>query len=528
MRSFGASLFFAGILLFPIYAFSEDLGFVRLSLTEGEVQVQIKDTTDWSDAAVNLPLYEGDRLWSAADGKAEIHIQGGLTARIDGNTALDILTITHDSVQFYADRGHVYINNLRGGIRTVQVDTPQTSIRCYDNSILFVDVSEDGVVEVSVLKGYAYAESRAGATRVSAGNTLTLRGVENGDLAPLGSPDEWEEWNMERDRRGSAWSESSRYLPNELHEYSADFDDNGRWVYVNDYGYVWTPTVVVSGWAPYSVGSWIWTRGHYVWVAYDPWGWAPSHYGRWVFLASAGWCWVPPAFGAVYWSPGYVGWIVTPTYVAWVPLAPGEIYYGYGYYGPGSMNITTVNINTVVVNRVYVNAEITTAVVAVQRDSFGTGRHIKVNLRENPFGRMEGRMPRDGAIVPPQNRPKQPIVILPKEEREQMQRKREWISRETRPDRPERPGVAQSSGDRRPRRQIAPPERFRTIRPEQMKNERRVVRERDASVFKPQQPDNLPVRKLNKPKAIIRKPVEQKQAGPGEDREQRREQEKPR
>ena len=65
---------------------------------------------------------------------------------------------------------------------------------------------------------------------------------------------------------------------------------------------------------------------------------------------------MPPAVGAVYWGPGYVGWVVTPSYVAWVPLAPGEIYYGYGYYGPGSVNITTVNINTVSGHRNYRNA----------------------------------------------------------------------------------------------------------------------------------------------------------------------------
>jgi hypothetical protein len=68
-----------------------------------------------------------------------------------------------------------------------------------------------------------------------------------------------------------------------------------------------------------------------------------------------------------------VGWIVTPTYVAWVPLAPGEVYYGYGYYGPGSVNIINVNVNTVFVNRTYVNARVNNSVTVVQRGTFGTG-----------------------------------------------------------------------------------------------------------------------------------------------------------
>jgi len=538
MRLISKHLLFACILFSPVLAFPEDLGFVRLSLTEGDIQVQIKDSTDWTDAAVNLPLYEGDRIWAADDGKAELQIRGGVYTRMDGNTALDILTITHDSVQFYVDRGHVYINNRRRGIQTVQVDTPQSSIRSYDNSIMFVDVSEDGAVEVSVLKGYAYAESRAGATRVSAGNTLTLRGEENGDLAPLGSPDEWEQWNIDRDRRMNAWSDSSRYLPDDLHEYSSDFDDNGRWVYVSDYGYVWTPTVVVTGWAPYSVGSWVWIRGNYVWIAYDPWCWAPSHYGRWVYIGSYGWCWIPPTMGAVYWSPGYVGWIVTATYVAWVPLAPGEIYYGYGYYGPWSRNISTVNVNTIVVNRNYANRNVNNGVMVVQRDSFGTGRRIQVNTGENPFDRFKQRIPHDITIVPPRDKPKLPIVIIPNDEREQMRHRlieRERTSREShlvRPsqqpaeqERPERPGVVTPPVERPTRPQVRPPERFRNIRPEEMKNDRRLVKEREASVFKPQQPDNLPVRKSNKPKVIIRKPTQQlKQNYPsGDGRERRQE-----
>ena len=228
MRLFGNYLMLAFILTFPFVTFADDLGLARLSMIEGNVQVLIQDTTDWTEATINLPLNERDRIWVAEDGKAELQIQGGVSTRADANTALDILTITADTAQFYLDRGHVYINDRRGGIKTVQVDTPQSSIRSYDNSIMMIDVTEDGVIEVSVLKGFAYAESRAGATRVSAGNTLTIRGEDNADLAPVSSPDEWERWNMDRDRRLTAWGESSRYLPGELHEYSSDFDENGQ------------------------------------------------------------------------------------------------------------------------------------------------------------------------------------------------------------------------------------------------------------------------------------------------------------
>ena len=539
-------LFFASLLLIPASVFADDLGLARLSLIDGDVQVLIQDSTDWTEAAINLPLNERDRLWVADDSKAELQIQGGVYARADDRTSMDILTITSDSSQFYLDQGHVYINNRRGGVKIVQVDTPLTSLRSYDNSIMMVDVTEDGTTEVSVLKGYVYAESRAGATRVSAGNTLTLRGEDSAELAPISSPDAWEQWNIDRDRKLTAWSESSRYLPDELHEYSSDFDDNGHWDYVSDYGYVWIPSTIAADWAPYTYGSWVWIRGSYVWIDYDPWGWAPCHYGRWVFVTTRGWCWVPPVAGAAYWGPGYVGWIVTPTYVAWVPLAPGEVYYGYGYYGPGSVNITNININTVIVNRRYGNARWRNSVTVVRRDSFGTGRHVPERLSENPF---EGRQERDRGrqdihIVPPPVRPQQPIVIVPDRERQRRQAPPERVRQAgpaTRRDlpvtpaetirvRPETPPSVRTERTERTERQSAPPvvapqtpqprpaqqlppERVRSTRPAEIKNERPLVRQRESSVFRPQQPENLPVKKSSEPRVIIRRPAAQTQTG---------------
>jgi len=519
-------------LLFPAAVPAGDLGLMRASLIEGDVQVLIKDTTDWTIAAANIPLNEGDRLWVPEGGKAEIQIRGGVFVRGDGNTALDILGADQESAQFYLDRGHTYINNRRGGIKTVQIDTPLSSVRSYDNSVMMLDVSEDGVTELSVLKGYVTVESRVGATRVGAGKTLTIRGETGAELAPIDAPDAWERWNTDRDRKVTTWGESARYLPDELHEYSSDFDTNGKWDYEGSYGYVWVPAVTVADWAPYTIGRWIWVRGTYVWIAYDPWGWAPYHYGRWVFIASRGWCWVPPAVGAAYWGPGYVGWIVTPGYVAWVPLAPGEVYYGYGYYGPGSVNITTVNINTVVVNRTYVNAGHGHAVTVVKRDTFGTGRREYVRNEGNPFLDKHRENRRDTNIVPPQVRPSQPIVLVPPEDRDQRHQpqrppEREHIRQEFQPTRHEQtsarkteqpaPPAAERNERQRetsPKTQQryehpSPPERIQKNRPDVLKSERRLVKEPGGSVFRQKAPDILPVKRSNEPRNIIRKPANQ-------------------
>src|SRR4030067_226587 len=85
--------------------------------------------------------------------------------------------------------------------------------------------------------------------------------------------------------------------------------------------------------------------GARVGVGCEPWGWPPYHYGRWAFAVNIGWLWVPPARGDVFWAPGYVGWVRTGDHVAWVPLAPREVYYGRGNYGRDGRNITKGEIH---------------------------------------------------------------------------------------------------------------------------------------------------------------------------------------
>ncbi|HTZ18643.1 MAG TPA: DUF6600 domain-containing protein, partial [Dissulfurispiraceae bacterium] len=217
---------------------------------------------------------------------------------------------------------------------------------------------------------------------------LTLGQDTSGEIAPIGPPDDWEIWNKERNDSIYAIQEvSSPNLPGELKAYSPDFNRNGKWVYVAEYGNCWVPTVdVAADWAPYRNGRWIWRGGEYVWVGYEPWGWAPYHYGRWAFVDGVGWCWVPPASGEVYWSPGYVGWVKTGDYVAWVPLAPRETYYGRGYYGPHSVNVTNVNIAQVNVN-VYKNVYVNNGVTVVNRSSFNTASPTVVHVNRNVIQR---------------------------------------------------------------------------------------------------------------------------------------------
>lgn len=371
-------------LSFSLPAPSSNLGDLRISFLSGDVQVKTGDTSEWVPASINMPLLDGDSVWVPEGGRAALQMRDGTYVRLDEKSSMDILTLGGDSSQFYLSLGRAYVN-FRGLPKTfLQIDTPASSVRAYEKSLFRIDVFDNRDSDISVFKGALYAEGTNGKTRISAGNILSLRDTTYAGLSPLGSPDNWERWNREMDRNIER-RYSARYLPDDLNAYSSEFDEYGKWVYVRDYGYCWTPTAISAEWAPYRLGRWTWIGGDYVWISYEPWGWTPYHYGRWAHVASYGWCWVPPAKGAAYWSPGYVGWVQTPSYVSWVPLAPGEIYYGYGYYGPHSVNLINVNTNTVHVTNVYKNVHVNNAVTVVGHDAFIRGRAMDARIKANPF-----------------------------------------------------------------------------------------------------------------------------------------------
>jgi hypothetical protein len=373
------------VLLLPRCAHALDLGSVRISFLEGDVQVRTTEAGDWFPAAINTPLDEGDELWVPEGGRIEFQLNSGTSVRLDQNSALQILTLDRTSSQFYLSEGHMYVdyNAPRGNV--IQFDTPVSSLRAYDRSVFRVDVP-DQYTDVSVFRGWVDAEGRDGKTRVNAGRTLTLGEDREAELALIGRPDDWQNWNVERDRRFASRGDSYRYLPEELRAYSSDLDDNGRWVQVAEYGYVWTLRAVSADWAPYRTGRWMWRGGDYVWISYEPWGWTPYHYGRWAHAPRIGWFWVPPPRGEVYWGPGYVGWVRTADHVAWVPLAPRETYYGYGNFGPHSVDIRrrdTRQIN--VTNITYRNVQVNNSVTIINHNTFVTGRQETVSIKQNPF-----------------------------------------------------------------------------------------------------------------------------------------------
>ncbi len=154
-------------------------------------------------------------------------------------------------------------------------------------------------------------------------------------MQDLPRPDDFDDWCFARDERYDN-SLSRRYVSDEVIG-AADLDEYGAWDDMPSYGSVWFPARVASGWAPYRSGHWAWIDPWgWTWVDNAPWGFAPFHYGRWVYVGNR-WGWLPgpvamrpvyaPALvvfvGGSNWQSGYARGGAP---VGWCPLGPRDVY----------------------------------------------------------------------------------------------------------------------------------------------------------------------------------------------------------
>lgn len=125
--------------------------------------------------------------------------------------------------------------------------------------------------------------------------------------------------------------------PSALTDFRSTLDPYGTWRDDPTYGTVWAPSESVVGddFVPYeTAGHWTYDDD-YTWVSDYSWGWAPFHYGRWVYAPGYGWEWIPGreyAGAWVSWRYGWDDW----AYVGWAPLGPtwgwfGGYPVGYGF-----------------------------------------------------------------------------------------------------------------------------------------------------------------------------------------------------
>ena len=333
----------------------------RISYLKGRVFMQPVETDSWTEARINRPLTSGDQLWTEANSRSELQV-GSATLQIDANTQLRLLELSDEVLQIEITQGLVSarVRSL-GKQDTVELDTPNVAITVLEPGTYRVEVADgDDHTVIQVRGGRAEVAGEKQSFTIDNDEQLSLQGTRRLTAAydDLPRMDEFDRWASERNQRADRVN-SSRYVASGVIGYE-DLDDYGSWHWYQEYGYVWQPTRVVSGWAPYQYGNWAWiSPWGWTWVDDAPWGFAPFHYGRWTRLSNR-WCWVPgPRTLVAVYAPAMVAWVGTPGIslsvnigshpVGWIPLGPREVYRP--HYHVSTNYVFNINISNSLMNR---------------------------------------------------------------------------------------------------------------------------------------------------------------------------------
>ncbi len=343
----------------------------RLNRLKGNVSVQPAGVDQWNQAVPNYPIATGDRVYADQNARAELQL-GSTVVRLWQTTDLAITNLADNITQLGLSQGTVRVRTygLDPGAQ-VELDTPNGALTVTHPGDFRVDsYAENGGTVVTVNSGELNVSGPNLSQNIKAGQSLRLAGTNPVELATLPMPglDAFDQWSMERDRH-ILNAQSARYVSRDTVGYD-DLDDYGAWDQTPDYGPVWYPRSVAADWVPYRAGHWVWVSPWgWTWVDDQPWGYAPFHFGRWVYVGSR-WGWMPgPVAVRPVWAPAFVAFAGGAGFSvgasmggggrlsAWFPLGPGEPFYPWYRSSPRyvrQVNVTNVNIvnihNTTVVN----------------------------------------------------------------------------------------------------------------------------------------------------------------------------------
>lgn len=300
----------------------------RISTVEGQVLVRAGDG-EAQNALLNWPVTTDNRLSTMRGALAELRV-GAAAVRLDGDSELEVSELDDDSFKLHLGYGTVSVRVRNpDALRGFELTTAQARVILTQPGWVRIEAGrQPGTSVVSVLDGAADVDGATGSVTLRAGQRaeLTDEELRTGALQRIAF-DNWPE-------ALSAAAPALRYVTDDTTGYE-ELDRYGAWQDDAQYGPLWLPSAVPAGWAPYSDGRWTWIAPWgWTWVDNAPWGYAPSHYGRWVLLGQR-WGWAPGRErGRVPWAPALVGWVgghpgthhEQRPGVGWFPLSPHERY----------------------------------------------------------------------------------------------------------------------------------------------------------------------------------------------------------
>jgi hypothetical protein len=310
----------------------------RISHLDGPVFLYNEHYDAQQAAQLNWPVTTGDTLTGTAGARAEVRI-GSTAIRMDGDSQLEFGAVDDQQLRLRLLRGTVTVR-VRDieQARQFTLTTPQGSIALNEAGYYRFEAGRrPGSTAVAVFQGAAAFAGTGLSLGIAAGQQAEIFGEGNlGYAITAAVQGDVDAWSLARDRLDDE-SRSVRYVSREMTGYE-DLDGYGDWREVAEYGPVWYPRRVPAGWAPYRSGHWAWVRPWgWTWIDAAPWGFAPFHYGRWVFGGGI-WGWMPgPVVARPVYAPALVAWVGRPGWqvsfsvgmapaVGWFPLGPREVF----------------------------------------------------------------------------------------------------------------------------------------------------------------------------------------------------------
>ena len=238
---------------------------------------------EWADAVPNEPVAAGTSIRSGKEGRAEFRLSG-IAVTLAPETTVDIVRLDDAAVQLALPSGHVDLAVEGRNAASLEIDTAEGPVH----------VDGPGRYGIDAAKGLVGKLAAPDSAAVPDQVPATMPGA-----AALAANGDWER---------------------------------------SEIGAIWYPKDLPAGWTPFRDGSWRYLQPWgWTWVDAAPWGFAPSHYGRWARVGDR-WGWAPGSGAVTDFEPAGVAFLGTPEIglsyaggsgpaVAWFPLAPGESYW---------------------------------------------------------------------------------------------------------------------------------------------------------------------------------------------------------
>ena len=178
-----------------------DVGVARVSVADGDVEVNRGDTGDRMQARGGMPLAGNDTIATGRSSRAEVQLGPGNLVRLGEESRVRIVDVGNRYFRVEVLSGTVNVSQLRGGEADIDVMTPNTTVRPLKTGVYRVLVRE-AQTDLTVRKGEAEVVSSRGGEKVKSGQRASVRGPRQNPefrIAGADPKDSFDRWNERRD-----------------------------------------------------------------------------------------------------------------------------------------------------------------------------------------------------------------------------------------------------------------------------------------------------------------------------------------